>query len=46
MLTLTLMLIGIALVVGSVALIGLCVMREPPPHGRPPPRGHARRLAH
>jgi hypothetical protein len=40
MLTLTIVLIGVAMVVGSVALVGLCVLQEPPPpHARPPPKG-------
>jgi hypothetical protein len=42
MLTLTMVLIGVAMVVGSVALVGLCVLQEPTPAGgrwTPSPKG-------
>jgi hypothetical protein len=43
MLTLTIVLIGVAMVVGSVALVvGLCVLPAPPRHG-PPRTARARR---
>jgi hypothetical protein len=45
MLTLTLVLMGVAMVMGSVALVGLCVLQEPPLRGGPPPGGCARRPA-
>jgi hypothetical protein len=45
MLTLTVVLIGVAMVVGSVALVGLCVLQEPqqPPRMGHPPTVRARR---
>ncbi len=36
MLTLTMWLIGVAMVVGSVVLLGLCGLQEPPRQGPPP----------
>jgi hypothetical protein len=44
MLTLTVWLIGVAMVVGSVALVvGLCVLPAPPRRGGHPPKAPARR---
>lgn len=45
MLTLTLVLIGVAMVVGSGAVIGLCLVPKPPPAGGQrsiTPGGHKR----
>jgi hypothetical protein len=44
MLTFTMVLMGMAMVVGSIALVGLCVLPAPPPtRVGYPPRARARR---